>query len=267
MHSTVLKDIFHTPRPLIGMIHLPPLPGAPRHRSAVSEIKKQVVADAQALARGGAHGIILENYGDTPFYPERVPASVVAHMTALALEVRQQCDAPLGINVLRNDGRSALAVAHAVGAEFIRVNILCGARVTDQGIIQGVAHDLLRDRAQLGATSIRIFADVNVKHSAAITPQPLEVEIADTLHRGGADGVIVSGEGTGRAVNVEELCQAASATGDAPLLVGSGVTLDSIAELLHYADGFIVGTSLKQDGVVENPIDQERVERLVAALR
>src|SRR5690606_13240725 len=113
-------------------------------------------------------GLMLENFGDTPFYPRRVAAHTVAAMTAIAVEVRRQVDLPLGINVLRNDGLSALGIAAASGADFIRVNVLSGARVTDQGIVQGIAHDLLRERRWLGAESVKILADVNVKHSAPL---------------------------------------------------------------------------------------------------
>ncbi|HXD50949.1 MAG TPA: BtpA/SgcQ family protein, partial [Burkholderiales bacterium] len=135
---------------VIGMLHLPPLPGAPLFDGNLKRIRDSVLRDAETLATGGVHGLMMENFGDVPFYPDRVPASVVAQMTALACEVRGRVDLPLGINVLRNDGRSALAVAHACGASFIRVNVLCGARVADQGLIQGIAHDLLRERALLG---------------------------------------------------------------------------------------------------------------------
>jgi membrane complex biogenesis BtpA family protein len=165
---------------VIGMLHLPPLPGSPRHAPSAlgaDRITKSVLADADVLADGGVQGLMLENFGDVPFYPGRVPAHVVAHMTAIALAVRQRLpDLPLGINVLRNDGQSALAIASAVGAAFIRVNVLCGARVTDQGVLQGIAHDLLRERAILGAQHVKVMADVDVKHSAPLASIALEDE-------------------------------------------------------------------------------------------
>jgi membrane complex biogenesis BtpA family protein len=135
---------------VIGMIHLLPLPGSPRYVADVKAAREAALRDAGALRDGGVHGLMIENFGDVPFYPARVPAYVVAHMTAIAAEVRSRVALPLGINVLRNDGLSALAVAQACGAEFIRVNVLCGARVADQGILQGIAHDLLRERSLLG---------------------------------------------------------------------------------------------------------------------
>ncbi len=255
-------------RPVIGMLHLSALPGAPRCRSDLSAIRAHVLRDAEALAEGGVHGLLLENFGDTPFYPGRVPASVVAQMTELAGTVRRRYpEVPLGINVLRNDGRSALAIAHAVGGQFIRVNVLCGARVTDQGIIQGSAHDLLRDRAALQAEHIKILADVDVKHSSPLgPPRPIEEEVADTLQRGGADAIIVSGGATGRPADVAELRRAKAAAGEAPVLVGSGITPETVPQFAPHVDGFIVGTALKLEGLAANPVDPRRVRALMTAL-
>ncbi len=252
--------------PVLGMLHVPPLPGSPRYRGSRDEILASVLRDADALRDGGAHGLILENFGDTPFFPGRVPAHTVAAMTQLATEVRRAVSLPLGINVLRNDGRSALAIAAATGAEFIRVNILCGARLTDQGVIQGIAHDLLRDRAELNAAGVRIFADVNVKHSAPLANIPLADEVADLVHRGGADALIVSGRATGQPTDQSELRIVREAAGMVPVFVGSGVTEDNIAAMLPDAAGFIVGTGFKQDGDVAAPIDVERVRRLIRVI-
>src|SRR5262249_55808813 len=147
----------------------------------------------------------------------------VAAMTALACEVRRICSLPLGINVLRNDGQSALAIATASGASFIRVNILCGARLTDQGIIPGVAHDLLRDRALLQAHHIKILTDIDVKHSVPLVRRSLVEEVSDTLHRGLADALIATGPSTGHPTNLEHLTTIRAAGGPSPLFVGSGV--------------------------------------------
>ena len=254
-------------RPVVGMLHSPPLPGAPRFAGDVAALTAHVLRDAEALAAGGVHGLMLENYGDLPFYPDRVPAYVVAQMTALASEVRRRFpQVPVGINVLRNDGRSALAVAHASGARFIRVNVLCGARVADQGVLHGVAHELLRERALLRA-DVRILADVDVKHSAPLAPRPLEEEVADTIHRGLADALIVSGSGTGRATDPAHVAAAsATAAGRVPVFVGSGVTAQSLPEYLPHADGFIVGSAFKAGGDPAQPIDAARVKELVGAL-
>jgi membrane complex biogenesis BtpA family protein len=249
------------------MVHLRALPGAPRFNGGLRAVEDAAVRDGEALAAGGMHALMIENFGDVPFCPGRVPTQVVAHMTAIAAEIRRRVNLPIGINVLRNDGCSALAIAYAVGAEFIRVNVLCGARVTDQGIIQGIAHELLRERAMLKAEHIKIFADVDVKHSAALAPRPLEEEIADTIERGLADAVIISGAGTGKHTDVEKVKRAKEAAGKTPVFVGSGVTIETIGGYLPYADGFIVGTALKRNGKADQPVDIKRVRRLVAAMR
>ncbi len=248
---------------VIGMLHLPALPGAPQFTGDMQAIRDSVMRDADLLTRGGVHGLMLENFGDIPFFPDRVPAHTIAHMTSIACAVKVASPLPLGINCLRNDGRSALAIAHASGADFIRVNVLTGARVTDQGPLIGIAHDLLRDRALLRAGNIKIFADVDVKHSAPLAPRPLADEIDDTLHRGLADALIVSGAGTGKPTDPEKVRAAKSAAKSAPIFLGSGVTPESLPQLLPHADGFIVGTYFKVDGTPTNPVDPARVARLM----
>lgn len=267
MTASLLPNWAGVNRPVIGMLHLLPLPGAPQYAGQITAISDRLLHDAEALAEGGVHGLIIENLGDAPFYPRQVPAHVVAHMTALARQVRRRFDLPLGVNVLRNDGRSALAVAQAIDASFIRVNVLCGARLTDQGLIEGISHELLRYRVLLRAVEVKIFADLNVKHSAALgPPRPIEDQVADTIERGKADALIVSGSGTGKPADLQELKRVKHAAGQTPVLVGSGITPQTIGDYLPCADGFIVGTSLKHAGLITNPIDAERVKALMARL-
>jgi len=256
-------------KPVIGMLHLPPLPGAPGFDAAsgMAAAREAVLRDAEALAAGGVHGLMLENFGDVPFYPGRVPAHTVAAMTAIAGMVRERfADLPLGINVLRNDGQSALAIAVAVGAQFIRVNILCGARLADQGILQGIAHGLLRDRATLGARHVRIFADVDVKHSAPLAAVAIESEVEDTLKRGLADALVVSGTGTGKATDPEHVARVKRVAGAAPVFVGSGADERTIAAYLPHADGFIIGSAFKRDGDVRQAVDEGRVRRIITLM-
>jgi len=256
------------PKVVIGMLHLPALPGSPLYGGSIAPIRDAMLRDAKLLADGGVHGLMIENFGDVPFYPGRVPTHVVAHITALTAEVRRAVPKlPLGINVLRNDGLSALSVAHAVGAQYIRVNVLCGARVADQGLLQGIAHDLLRLRSELKAEWIKIFADVDVKHSAPLAERAIVDEVDDTLHRGLADALIVSGAGTGKATDPEKVRVVKSAAKDAPVFLGSGVTPTSLPKLLPHADGFIVGTYFKKDGVSTNPVDPQRVRELLGVFK
>lgn len=248
---------------VIGMLHLPALPGSPQAHQTLAQIRDHLRRDAGTLAEGGVDGLMMENFGDVPFYPDRVPASVIAQMAALACDVRAQIDLPLGINVLRNDGCGALAVAHASGAHFIRVNVLCGARVADQGLIQGIAHDLLRQRQILGANAIKIFADVDVKHSAALAERPLEDEVDDLVHRALADAIVVSGAGTGKATDPEKARRVKAAAPETAVFIGSGITTGTVEKFAGQADGFIVGTALKQDGVATNPVELQRVKELM----
>jgi membrane complex biogenesis BtpA family protein len=251
---------------LIGMIHLAPLPGSPGYGGELPGVRDAALRDAEALVEGGVDGIMMENFGDVPFFPSRVPTSVVAHMTAIACEVKRRFEkTPLGINVLRNDGLSALSIAHACGAEFVRVNVLCGARVADQGLLQGIAHELLRERSAVGAITVKILADVDVKHSAPLAARELVDEVDDTIKRGGADGVIVSGAGTGKKTEPAKVEAVKEFAGAVPVFVGSGITVETVAKYAA-ADGFIVGTAFKRDGNPANPVELPRVKTLRMAL-
>src|SRR5207253_2936253 len=184
---------------LIGMVHLPPLPGSPRWDGSMERAIAVALADARALIDNGMDALIIENYGDAPFTAGRVAAATVAAMAVIAHEIRRALpDAPLGVNVLKSDARSALAVATAIGARFIRVNVLAGAVVADQGIVQTDAHDLLRDRRLLGV-DVAIFADVQGKHAVPLAPVELEQQARDLAARALADGLVVSGRATGEA--------------------------------------------------------------------
>jgi uncharacterized protein len=225
-----------------------------------------MLRDAEALVTGGVDGMILENFGDVPFYPGRVPAHTVAFMTAIALEVRRGLDLPLGINVLRNDAESAIAIAFAAQAQFIRVNIHSGARVTDQGLIEGKAHETLRIRKLLGC-DVKIFADADVKHSAPLGSRDLKDEVEELVGRACADAIIVTGRATGKQTPMADLKAAKEAAGGVPVFAGSGVDVSNVAEVLKAADGLIVGTAFKLNGITTQPVDVERVRRFVSAAR
>ena len=251
---------------MIGMLHVPALPGSPRNELSLNAIIDWVLTDANALAGGGTDGLIVENFGDVPFYPRQVPPHSVAYMTALAGEVRRRFKLPLGINILRNDPASALAIAAAVAADFIRVNIHTGARLTDQGVIQGTAHKTLRYRKLLGC-DVKIFADVDVKHSAPVAARELGDEVEEIVSRGCADAIIVTGSATGRQTAHEDLKTAKQSACGAPVIAGSGVDLTNMGGVLEVADGLIVGTAFKLDSVTSNPVESERVRAFMAAVR
>ncbi|WP_284007761.1 BtpA/SgcQ family protein [Haloarcula pelagica] len=262
------EELFGTATPLVGMVHLPALPGAPDDGGSRADIRERAVADARALERGGADALIVENYGDTPFYTDEVPAHVVADVTAATQSVTRAVDLPVGVNVLRNDATAALSVAAATGSRFVRVNVHTGARVTDQGVIEGAAAETMRLRERIDADAA-VLADVAVKHSAPLGEQSLAQQVADTVERGHADGLVVSGPGTGEATDESTLAAVVEARDavdpSVPVFVGSGVTAETAPDLLALADGAVVGTALKTDGVTTNPVDEHRVERVAAA--
>jgi len=254
---------------LIGVAHLPPLPGSPGakpSRGGVPAFVARAVADAVAYAEAGFSAVSVENYGDSPFFKDSVPPETIAALAAACHAVRAALpdDVAVGVNVLRNDGRAAIAIAAACGLQFVRINVLSGAMVTDQGVIEGRGADVLRDRARL-APHVRIFADVRVKHAAPLAPRPLDEEVKDLVTRGGADAVIVTGPRTGAAADVERLREVRAAAGGTPVLVGSGTTAANVASMLALADGVIVGTSVKRGGVTTNPVDAARARAFVGA--
>ena len=249
---------------LLGVVHLAPLPGAPGYDSAggMTAILDSALGDAAALMQGGMAGLIVENFGDAPFWKDRVPPETVAAMSRVAAELRRAVPGPLGINVLRNDGAAALAVAAACEADFIRVNVLSGAMVTDQGVIEGRAAELLRMRRALGCSAL-ILADVLVKHAAPLGATSLLQAAEDTWERAGADALVLTGAGTGKPASLEEAAALRKALPGAPLVVASGVTLDTVGAWLKACDAAIVGTWVKKNGKVSERVDPARVKQLV----
>jgi len=252
---------------LVGMLHLPALPGSPRAEQSLGYIEARLVAEARLLQEVGFHAAMIENFGDVPFFKNTVDATTIAAMTRLACAVRAAVpELPLGINVLRNDARAALAVAVAAGAKFIRVNVHVGATATDQGVIEGRAAETLRTRAALGA-EVAIWSDVHVKHGRSLAHASIADEAEDAVRRGLADALVVSGRGTGEATSLDDLRAVAELDLGVPIYVGSGVTVETVESLLDIADGVIVGTSIKSDNKTTHPIDKRRAERLIAKAR
>lgn len=261
---------FDSETPLVGMVHLPPLPGAPRDAGERRTLRSEALADAFALTESGFDGLLVENYGDAPYYPDDVPKHVVAELTAAARELGIAVDVPFGVNVLRNDAAAAVSVAAATGGSFVRVNVHTGVRETDQGWLEGRAHETLRLRDRLDA-DVAIFADVDVKHSVQVGDRDLGVVATETVDRGLADALVVSGPSTGKPVDDGRLRTVLDARDDAdrdvPVMIGSGVTVENAPELLAMADGAIVGTAIKREGKTSNRVDPERAGDLVAAVR
>lgn len=246
---------------LIGVIHLKPLPGAPRWAGDMAAVLSAAVADAVAYEEGGADAVIVENFGDVPFSKNAASPEAIAAMARAGAAVREAVALPLGFNVLRNDARAALALCAACDGAFIRINVHTGAMITDQGLIEGQAHETLRERQRL-CPNAKILADVQVKHATPIGSESLEDAACGTIERGLADAIIVTGSGTGKATDPGVARRINRAFPNAKLLIGSGVNAKNVEKLLPYASGFIVGSSLKEKGKLENPVDEKRVKAL-----
>jgi len=261
-----LHQIFKTPNPIIGVVHLLPLPTSPRWGGSLKAVINRAEQEVTALASGGVDGVIVENFFDAPFTKNQVDPAVVSAMTLIVQRLMNLVTLPVGINVLRNDAQSALAIATCVHAQFIRVNVLTGIMATDQGLIEGQAHQLLRYRRELGS-DVKIFADVLVKHARPLGSPNLTTAVQETIERGLADGVILSGWATGSPPSLEDLELASAAANGTPVFIGSGANWENIPTLMQAADGVIVSSSLKRRGKIEQPIDPIRVSQFVEALR
>ena len=264
-----LADIFRTPKPVIGMVHCWPMPGAPGYTGyGIETVIDHALRDAHALAEGGCDGLIVENMWDIPFRagPHIPPESIASH-AVVARAVGQAVGLPLGINLVHNGGVALLAIALAAGASFIRVCMFTGAGVWDAGTWdEGCAADLMRRRKELHAEHIKLLADVDKKHSVRFPGIDLATHIEWTRFFG-ADALIVSGRMTGDAPDIGKVREAKALAGDRPLLIGSGADEHNIRAFMSAADGVIVGSSIKEGGRCENPVAAERVRRLVAAAR
>lgn len=232
----------------------------------MSAVIARAMDDTHALTEGGIDGVLVENYLDAPFLPGAVAPETVAAMARVVSAVVGECSVPVGVNVLRNDASAALGIAVACAASFVRVNVHTGVMWTDQGRIEGRAAHTLRLRSALG-TDVAIFADVHVKHATSPPGETLEAAASDAWQRGLADVLIVSGGATGQATAAADLRRARAGAPEAPVLIGSGVTTESVVSLLDIADGAIVGTSLTRDGRPGTGIDPVLVRALVSAAR
>jgi membrane complex biogenesis BtpA family protein len=261
-----LKQIFQTPNPIIGVVHLLPLPTSPRWGGNLKTVMDRAEQEATALASGGVNGIIVENFFDAPFAKDQVNPAIVSAMTLIVHRLMNLVTVPIGLNVLRNDAQSAMAIASCVGAQFIRVNVLNGVMATDQGLIEGNAHQLLRYRRELGS-DVKILADVLVKHATPLGSTLMSTVVRETIERALADGIILSGLSTGSPPSWEDLELARTAAGSTPLFIGSGANWENIPKLIQAADGVIVSSSLKRHGRIDQPIDPSRVRQFVEVMQ
>ncbi|MER8784571.1 BtpA/SgcQ family protein [Mesorhizobium sp. M1006] len=264
-----LVDLFGRTKVVIGVVHLAPLPGAPRYDGeAIEAIYQRGLDDAKAYLDGGCDGVIVENHGDIPFAkPDDIGPETAAYMAVVSDRIRRELGRPIGINVLANGAIPALAIASAAGAGFVRVNQWANAYVANEGFVEGESGRAARYRARLRANGIRIFADAHVKHGAhaIVADRPVEELVKDLVFFD-ADAIIATGQRTGHAADLGYISMIKQAAG-LPTLVGSGVTPDNAKDILAIVDGVIIASALKHDGVWWNQVDSARVKAFMGDLK
>lgn len=257
------QRLFQGAKPIIGMVHLKPLPGSPGYGGDMEEICRAALADLAALEKGGAHGAIVENFGDVPYGAKTEPVTQAA-MVHIATRLRAVSTLPLGINVQFNDYEAEWAIAYACGLDFIRVEVFAEHRMGPNGYLAPCGPELMRLKARY-PRDILLLADVHVKHTFPVVEQPLDFTVESILE-GGADALICTGLVTGKSPSVADVEEMKGLSGGAPVIVGSGVSEKTVRDYLAVSDGAIIGSSLKVDGVVTNPVDAARVARLTERL-
>lgn len=263
----LMNSLFSQAKPIIGVIHVGALPGVPRASQTVSELMTSAKHEAKLYRESGVDGVLIENMHDVPYLRGEVGPEIVAAMTAIGIGVKEECGLPVGIQILAGANIEALAVAHAAGLDFIRAEGYAYAHVADEGLIQASAAELLRYRKMIGATRVQVWADVKKKHAAhAITVDVSLGETAETVEFMGADCVIVTGSATGKPPSVSDMQEAKNHCG-LPVVLGSGINETNITDFYDHADGFIIGSSFKMDGLWSNTVDPARLTRLMKAVQ
>ena len=261
-----MTSLFSRYKTVIGVIHVGALPGTPRSFQTVSELIALARSEARVYRECAVDGIIVENMHDVPYLRGEVGPEIVAAMTAIAAAVKDECRLPVGVQLLAGANIEAMAVAHAADLDFIRAEGYAYAHVADEGLIQSSAAKLLRYRKLIGAERVQVWADVKKKHAAhAITADVSLGETAETVEFMGADCVIVTGSATGKPPNVVDVQEAKSHC-RLPVFLGSGITENNVRDFYDEADGFIVGSAFKVDGLWSNSVDAARVTSFVRVL-
>lgn len=250
---------------VIGMVHCPALPGTLHYQGDMEMVIRRAVADAIELEEGGVDGICVENGNDSPT-GELLDGAQIAALSVAAARVRERVRLPIGIDAAFNDCQAALAVAVASGAEFIRCPVFVDTVVSGAGVLGPCNRKAVLYRQWLKAEQIAILADVQVKHAFMLNPQIPIVDSAKWAESRGADALIVTGGDTGEETSLSQV-QAVKRAVKIPVVVGSGITKENVRMQFQDADGAIVGTELKRDGIYQNPVDRERVEALMREVR
>lgn len=262
----VFDEMFGVKMPIIGVVHLPPLPGAPLYDGmSVKDIAGIGKKKAKLLVDNGVDGLIIENFGDKEFL-KTVPPEVVAAMTFAAKEIRDAVEVPIGMCVLQADLIAALAISKAVDAEFIRAGYYTEVAINDLGFMEGCAGEVLRYRKSLDLDT-KIFVDVHVKHSYPLMLRPIEESAEDAVERGLADAITITGRKTGGETDIKDIVRVREALKDVPLIVGSGVSIDNVEQYLDYVNAIIIATSFNVDGKVEGELDGARISAFMNKIK
>jgi membrane complex biogenesis BtpA family protein len=265
--ADALDSLFPNPKPVIGMIHVGALPGAPTSKLTIGELTEMALREAETYREGGVDGIMIENMHDAPYLRGSVGPEIVAAMAVIAQALKVESKLPVGVQILAAANIEAMAVAHAAGLDFIRAEGYAFAHVADEGLIQSSAAELLRYRKFIGAERVQVWADIKKKHSShAITADINLGEMAAAVEFMRGDAVIITGSATGEPPRIEDVREAKERT-SLPVLLGSGLSADNIADFYAIADGFIIGSSFKTDGHWANPVELSRVERLMSEIQ
>lgn len=262
-----LHELFGTDKVVIGVVHLPALPGSPHYTGTpLADIRTFAVEEARAYLDGGCHGVVVENHWDIPFpKPGEHGYETAAAMGVVTAAVRDATDGGVGVSVLSNAAECAIASAWSGGGGFVRVNQWANAYVANEGIIEGQAAAATRYRSRIGAGPVKVFADVHVKHGAhAIVADRTLAEQTEDAEFFDADVLIATGSRTGDAAAVDEVAGIKEHT-SLPVVIGSGITSGNIGELLPACDGVIVASSVKDNGRWWGRVDPAKVRELTTA--
>ena len=262
----MLEELFKNRKPVVGVIHVGALPGTPASSLNVEGLTEVAVREAALYRDGGVDGLMVENMHDVPYLRGSVGPEVVAALAVVARAVKAEAGLPVGVQILAGANVESVAVAHAAGLDYVRVEAYAFAHVADEGLIQSSAAELLRFRRKIGAERVRVWADVKKKHSShAITADVSLGETCAAVEFMRGDAVIVSGSATGEAPRAADVREAKSHC-RIPVLLGSGVTPENVAEFYDAADGFIVGSYFKEGGLWSNTVEAARVGRMMEAV-
>lgn len=263
--ENALNVIFSKEKPIIGMIHLKPLPGSPHYKGeSLDEVISYALKEVEAYNEGGIDGLIVENGWDLPFSkPDDIGLETAASVAYVAKPIIEKANVPVGINILANAAKASLAVARATDSPFIRVNQWVNAYVANEGIVEGAAAKALRYRSNIKGDKIKIFADVHVKHGShsIVADRNIEEQTKDAIFFD-ADVLIATGNRTGDPTEISELELIKNNT-ELPVIIGSGLNEENVNKIMKTADGAIVGTSLKKDGCWWKPVQAEKVKSLI----